>query len=46
LADAVAEGPVAVAVAANDQWQSYSGGVLSIDDCPDSDLDHGVVCVG
>jgi cathepsin L len=46
LAAAIAEGPVSVGVAANDYWQSYSGGVVTIDECPNGQLDHGVVAVG
>jgi C1A family cysteine protease len=46
LAAAISTGPVSVAVAANDYWQMYSGGVATIDDCPNDQLDHGVVAVG
>jgi len=46
LAAAVTTGPVSVAVAANDYWQFYSSGIASISDCPNAQLDHGVVAVG
>jgi len=46
LAAAIAQGPVSVGVAANNFWQFYSGGVASLSDCPDAQLDHGVVAVG
>lgn len=39
-------GPVSVAVHANDEWQTYVGGVLSIDECPDLDQpNHAVQAV-
>lgn len=37
---------MSVGVAANDAWQMYSGGVVGINDCPNGQLDHGVVLVG
>jgi len=46
LAKAVEEGPVSVGVAANNYWQMYYGGLVTLDDCPNAQLDHGVVCVG
>lgn len=46
LESAVAQQPVSIGVAANSAWQLYTGGVLSIDECPDAQLDHGVVLVG
>lgn len=46
LKQAVSGRPVSVGVAANSAWQMYSGGVVSLDDCPNGQLDHGVVLVG
>jgi len=39
-------GPMSIAVAANDAWQTYVGGVLDITDCPDKDVNHAVQAVG
>merc|ERR1719284_1207485 len=46
LEEAVAKQPISIAVAANSAWQLYSGGILPFDQCPDAQLDHGVVLVG
>jgi hypothetical protein len=46
IARAVSEGPISVAVAANSYWQMYQGGVVTLDDCPADQLDHGVAIVG
>merc|ERR1712194_434034 len=40
------QGPLSIAVAANDNWQTYVGGVMDIDDCPDVQPDHAVQAVG
>ena len=46
LIRAVAEGPVSVAVEANnDAWMKYAGGVITANDCGEA-LDHGVLVVG
>lgn len=44
--EAVAARPVSIGVAANNYWQMYSGGIVTIQECPDDQLDHGVVVVG
>lgn len=31
----LSKGPMSVAVHANDAWQTYTGGVMSLEDCPD-----------
>jgi hypothetical protein len=46
LKEAVSKAPVSIAVAANDAWQLYGGGVVNYSECPDDELDHGVVLVG
>lgn len=46
LVSAIVEQPVSVAVAANDAWQSYVGGIISISECPAKTLDHAVQAVG
>jgi len=46
LINALQDGPISVGVLANDLWQSYSGGIVTIDDCPNGELNHGVVVVG
>jgi C1A family cysteine protease len=46
LAAAVTLAPVAIGVAANNAWQSYSSGILTLKKCPNGQLDHGVVAVG
>lgn len=38
-------GPMSVAVAANDAWQTYQGGILTLDDCPDNQVNHAVQAV-
>jgi len=46
LKEAVSKAPVSIGVAANDAWQLYGGGTVSYNECPDDQLDHGVVLVG
>jgi len=46
LATAVGGRPVAVAVAANDKWQHYTGGVFNDGMCFLTQLNHGVLNVG
>jgi len=46
LKEAIAEGPVSVAIEADqDAFQMYGGGVLNDESCG-TQLDHGVVAVG
>lgn len=44
LMAAVAQGPVAISVAAN-KWSSYNGGVMKFKHC-DADVDHAVILTG
>lgn len=47
LTNAVAKYPVAIAVdAAGQNWQLYTGGVMSYSSCSGTSLDHGVQAVG
>lgn len=39
------KGPMSIGVAANDEWQTYVGGVLSFDECPDDQPNHAVQVV-
>jgi len=40
------KGPISIAVAANDAWQTYQGGVIGLDECPDAQVNHAVQAVG
>jgi len=46
IMSAVALRPLSIAVAANDAWQLYTGGVLTLAECPDNQANHGVQMVG
>jgi C1A family cysteine protease len=46
LAVAVEQNPVSVAVAANENWQHYTGGVFSDPLCWLTQLNHGVLAIG
>jgi len=37
--------PLSVAVNANNAWQTYTGGVVSLANCPSNTLNHGVLLV-
>merc|ERR1712232_791467 len=39
-------GPVSIGLAANDKWQTYKGGVLSLEECPAARPNHAVQIVG
>jgi hypothetical protein len=39
-------GPVSSAVAVNKEFQFYSSGVLKVDKCPATQMNHAVVTVG
>lgn len=39
-------GPLSVAVAANNAWQTYTGGVITLDECPDNQPNHAVQAIG
>jgi len=43
---AVVKTPLSIAVAANDSWQSYSSGIVTISACPDAQLNHAVQLTG
>merc|ERR1712194_732852 len=40
------KGPTSIGVAANDDWQTYVGGVMDVDTCPADRPDHAVQAVG
>lgn len=44
--NSIALRPTSVALAANDAWQSYTGGILTEDNCPDAQLNHAVQATG
>jgi len=46
LKEAVANRPTSVSVNANNNWQHYGGGVLSLTDCPASQINHAVQATG
>lgn len=46
LKAAVAVCPVSIGVAAGNSWQFYNSGVMTFAQCPDDQLDHGVVLAG
>lgn len=41
----LSQGPMSIAVAANDAWQTYTGGIISHADCPDDQPNHAVQAV-
>jgi len=40
------KGPASIGVAANDDWQTYVGGIMDVDTCPADRPDHAVQLVG